>query len=149
MFAMGIFLVTPPALPHQQPSPARPHFIHERAVMLTNLFSSVRRILGLSAGEDRRRYRRHKRCTLLTLQELDDDLSAIGQTKWAMSRDVNDHGIGFVAAEPIASNYIRVTIVEDKSSAIGQIRHSRPLPGAEESWFVGVEYLDDDVCHER
>jgi len=117
--------------------------------MLTNLFSSARRMLGFSHVENRRRYRRHKRCTLLTLQELDHDLSVIGQSKWAMSRDINDYGIGFVISGPIHSQYIRVTVVEDNFSAIGVIRHSRQLSGDEESYFVGGEYLDVEVCHVR
>ena len=116
--------------------------------MLFSILAAACSLFRRSNVENHRRSKRFKRCTLLTLQELDDDLSPIGQTKWAMSRDVNRHGIGFVSRDQIDSTYIRVTVVEDNFSVIGIVRHSRVLPGGE-ALFVGVEFLDDEFCHER
>ena len=83
------------------------------------------------------------------LQELDDDLSSKGKSKWAMSRDISQNGIGFVCAEPIGSQYIRVNIVEDNISVIGIVRHIRQLTTEHEQYFVGVQFLDEYSCHER
>ena len=117
--------------------------------MLSKIYDAMRTCLSPTATDNRRRWTRRPRCTLLTLQELDDDFSMVGNVKWAMSRDINGMGIGFVCSEPIACNYIRVTVVEDDFSAIGIVRHSRLLNEEQQQYFVGVEFLDDYICHER
>ena len=66
-----------------------------------------------------------------------------------MSQNISQMGIGFVCSEPVSTNYIRITIVEDSFSAIGLIRHSRLLEGEVQQYFVGVEFIDDYACHER
>ena len=115
--------------------------------MLSKIYDAVRICLGPTGADNRRRWTRRKRCTLLTLQELDDDLSMAGNAKWAMSQDISGMGIGFVCSNPIACNYIRVTVVEDNFSAIGIVRHSRLLNEDQTQYFVGVEFLDDYTCH--
>lgn len=115
--------------------------------MLTEILGVTRSLFCFGSVDNRRRLKRHQRCTLLTLRELDDDLSPIGSSKWAMSRDINEAGIGFVCRDEIRSTYLRVLIVEDNYSAIGIVRHSRRMADGE--YFIGVEFLDDDACHER
>ena len=95
---------------------------------------------------DRRRYRRHQRRTMLTIQVLDDDLSAAGQTLWGMSVNISPGGIGLECEDPLNTNLLRITIRQDATSYIAAVRHRRKT---ESGWFVGVEFLDDDACHER
>jgi hypothetical protein len=116
--------------------------------MLSKFYHAIRTCFGPTSAQNRRRWSRRKRCTLLTIQELDDDLSSVGNSKWAVSRDISQMGIGFVTKETVSFNYVRVTIVEDNYSAIGIIRHARLLDD-QDQYFVGVEFLDDYACHER
>ncbi len=99
-----------------------------------------------SSDQNRRRYRRYERRTLLTIQPLDDDLSMMGAATWGMSVDISAGGIGLECNDPLDVNYLRVTIQEDAVSYIAVVRHRRETGTG---WFFGVEFLEDDVCHER
>ena len=100
-------------------------------------------------SKNRRRHGRRRRVTLLTIQALQDDLSATGTQMWGMSQNVSPLGIGFICESRIIDPYVRITIVEDNCSLIGLIRHGRVFDHASGKYFYGVEYLDDYSCHDR
>ena len=114
-----------------------------------NLFALISSRFSSTAEDNRRRHNRVNRVTLLTIQPLDDDLSVIGTQFWGMSQDISESGIGFLSQTPITSNYLRITIVEDNSSAIAVVRHTRMFDESTSRYFVGVEFLDDYSCHDR
>jgi len=99
--------------------------------------------------KNRHRHKRFRRVTLLTIQPLDDDLSKSGTQFWAMSRDISETGIDFLCQKRITCNYLRVTVIDDGSSAIAIVRHCRMLDESSFGYCIGVELLDDYSCHDR
>ena len=117
--------------------------------MLLNLLNSIRTCFSGNGGINRRRHKRHRRCTLITLQILDDDLSTIGKPFWGMSNDFGHRGLGFTCSQPITHTLIRITIPEDSFSAIASIRYRRANDDAASLYLFGAEFIDDFACHER
>lgn len=114
--------------------------------MFSKLFRSIRSFFGgAKPADERRRHPRQKRRTPLTLRALDQDLSPKGDPIEGMSRDFSESGIGFSCTcdEKFDCAYIRVTVNEDKYSAIGRIRHvsETDQPG---TYLYGVEFLADN-----
>lgn len=117
--------------------------------MLLNILAAARSLFSPSMGANRRRYRRYRRCTLVTIQELDNDLSPLAGIKWAMSRDIHHHGIGLICPQRIDVTYVRVTVMEDKFSKIGVVRHCQPADDGGSTYLIGIEFLDDEVCQQK
>jgi len=110
------------------------------------MFSKIfQAIFGSSKPRDeRRRHPRQERKTPLMLQPLNEDLASSGEAVDGMSFDFSESGIGFSCTcdRKLDCAYLSVTIIEDKYSAIGRIRHVRETdkPG---TYLYGVEFLAD------
>lgn len=66
-----------------------------------------------------------------------------------MSQDFSDSGIGFISDSELDCRFLRITIVEDKTSSVAVIRHNRLFDRESGKHFYGVEYIPEDACHER
>jgi len=114
-------------------------------LMFSKLFQALGSFFsGSNPKQDRRRHPRQERRTPLTLQPLDQDLGPTGSAVEGMSLDFSQSGIGFscTCEGKLDCAYLSVTIIEDKYSAIGRIRHVRETdtPG---TFLYGVEFLAD------
>ena len=111
------------------------------------MFSRIRNFFKSSpqkSDDDRRRHPRVKRETPLLLQPLDEDLTSSGSQIKGMSLDFSQSGIGFscICEKKLECAYLSVTVIEDKYSAIGRIRHSKETE-VRGTFLYGVEFLND------
>jgi len=104
----------------------------------------------VSVGEkNRRQASRRRRVTLLTVQPLDGDLALVGEPIWAMSQDISENGMGFICQHNLMQDFVQITVVEDNVTQFGVVRHSRIFDQPSGKFFIGVEFMDDDVRHQR
>lgn len=98
-------------------------------------------------SKNRRQHRRVDRRTLLTVQQLDGDLSQFGPAIWAVSSDFSNGGIGFTCQQHVQGEYLRITVNEENYSVIGVVRHCRLIDESGQTYFVGIQFLEDYNAH--
>lgn len=104
---------------HDVPSP-------EHALeMLQHLFDSA----SAETLDDRRMEERAYVFNRLVLQKVDEDLTPVGASIQAMSRDVSSSGLGWISTIPLVGPLIKVTMFheDEERSVIIKMAHQRKI----------------------
>jgi hypothetical protein len=86
---------------------------------------------------------REPRSLSLEIQPLDDDFQPTGNPFWSVSRDVSVHGLGFLMPDQVEHRYLRISLFDNQSSVIAEVRHCSSIGSEYPLYLVGVLFLDD------
>jgi len=89
----------------------------------------------------RRCEKRRSRSISLQIKPLDDDFHDEGETFWVISRDISRRGLGFISAEQIRHEYLRIGLLDYDTTVIAQVRHSTAIGDQYPLYLVGVEFV--------
>ncbi len=89
----------------------------------------------------RRRHLRSVRSISLRIQPLDHHFHPQGPPIWVISRDFSWTGLGFISAEPIPHDFLKIGLLEQDVTVIGQVRHCTSIGDHYPLFLVGVEFL--------
>jgi len=88
-----------------------------------------------------RRYPRQLRSISVSIEPLDDDFQPCEDLFWVVSRDISLKGIGIISHEAIEHDYVRIGLVDESITTIGQIRHNTSIGQRYPLYLVGIEFL--------
>ena len=79
----------------------------------------------------------------LKIQPVDDNFFVDGEPIWAISSDISRRGMGFIIDDPMAHEYLRITLENEKVSVIAALRHCTSIGTTHPLYLIGVEFLDE------
>lgn len=97
----------------------------------------------IDVDHDRRKNNRVPKRVTLSIQPLNDDFGADGESFLAISSDISRNGISFISDDPIVHEFVRVMLMEEDVSVIARVRHSTSIGTQYPLYLVGVEFLDE------
>jgi hypothetical protein len=112
------------------------------------IYSSPRRFVHLiqqviEVANSRRGNHRVPKRLSLNIQPLTDDFGPDGEPFLAISSDMSKRGMGFISDDPMAHDFVRITLLDEDVSVIAQVRHSTSIGTLYPLYLIGVEFLDE------
>ena len=92
---------------------------------------------------DRREETRICRSLSLVIQPLNENFHPVGDPFWALSRDINQQGLGFVNPDPVDHDFVRISICSYQATVVARVCHSTSLGLYYPLYLVGVEFVTD------
>jgi len=92
------------------------------------------------ARENERNFRRSARSIAVSVQPLDDDFQPCGDRLWVVSRDVSLKGIGLISHEPFSHKFVRLGLMDQVVTTIGEVVHNTSIGGNYPLYLVGVSF---------
>jgi hypothetical protein len=90
-----------------------------------------------------RRQPRRLRSISISVQPLDDDFQPDGDRFWVVSRDISIKGLGLICHDPIAHGYVRVGLMNELATTIGNVRHNTSIGHEYPLFLVGIEFVNE------
>lgn len=116
---------------------------HQHSEQFYLVVRALQNLVGTDAPQDqRRRHQRIPRSLSISVQPLDDDFAADGETFYLVSRDVSMGGIGLISPDPIAHRYVRIGLLDESVSVIGEVRHNSSIGTHHPLYLVGIMFLE-------
>lgn len=90
---------------------------------------------------NRRKQERALRSISVSIQPLDDDFRACGNTFWVASRNFSPEGMGLVSHEAFSQKYVRLGLMDQEVTTIAEVRHNTLIGGGKYPlYLVGVKF---------
>lgn len=90
-----------------------------------------------------RQHQRRMRSISISIQPLNDDFQPDGDVFWVVSRDISPRGLGLICHDAIGHGYIRIGLLNDSVTVIGNVRHNTSIGHDYPLFLVGVEFLNE------
>lgn len=90
-----------------------------------------------------RQRQRRPRSISISVQPLDDDFQPDGDQFWVVSRDISTKGLGLICHEAIAHGFVRIGLMNEAVTVIGNVRHSTSIGHQYPLFLVGVEFVNE------
>jgi hypothetical protein len=94
------------------------------------------------AYDQKRTAIRFPRSLSISVQPLDDDFNPDGESFWLVSRDISLKGIGLISCDPIIHRHVRLGLMDETSTVIGQVRHNSSIGQHYPLYLVGINFLN-------
>ena len=91
----------------------------------------------------RRRHERTPRSISVSVQPLNEDFVPVSDPFWLVSRDISPAGIGLISYDPIEVENVRLGLLNERVSIIGQVRHNTSIGHKYPLYLIGVEFLSE------
>ena len=92
--------------------------------------------------DERRGDRRVPRSISLQVQPLDMDFQPEGESFCAITRDISKRGLGFINAEAVDHEYLRIYMpLQTESSVIARVCYNLSIGVTYPLYLVGVEFI--------
>jgi hypothetical protein len=88
-----------------------------------------------------RRHQRIPRSLSVSVQPLNEDFQPDGEPFWLVSRDISLTGIGLISLDPIVHRHVRLGLLDENVSVIGEVRHNSSIGTHHPLYLVGVEFI--------
>lgn len=95
-----------------------------------------------SPFEQKRHHKRTPRTLSISVQPLDDDFQPDGEPFWLVTRDISLKGIGMISSDPIEHQFVRIGLMDESTTVIGQVRHNSSIGHKHPLYLVGIEFLN-------
>ncbi|MEL7498235.1 MAG: PilZ domain-containing protein [Planctomycetota bacterium] len=93
--------------------------------------------------DSRRKHQRVPRSISISVEPVDADFQSQGEPFWVVSRDISRRGIGLISYDPIRHEFVRIGLLNENISVIGQVRHNTAIGHRYPLYLVGVEFLNE------
>lgn len=90
-----------------------------------------------------RRHPRRLRSISISVQPLNDDFQPDGDLFWVVSRDISTRGLGLICPDAIGHGYVRVGLMNESVSVIGNVQHNTSIGHHYPLFLVGIEFVNE------